>query len=54
MNIIYEQINLIHRTHLPIGVGVGVTIEPLKENKELVGRCVLLVKGYGLLDSVSI
>ena len=33
--------------------GVDVTIEPLKED-ELFGRCVLLVKGYRIVDSVSI
>ena len=45
---------LIHNTHLPwVTVGVGVTIEPLEEDNKLVGRCVLLIKGYGVLDSLS-
>ena len=50
----YEQlINFIHSAHLPwVTVGVGVTIEPLKEDKKLTGRCVVLVKGYGVLNSV--
>ena len=40
--------------HLPGGtVGIGVTIEPLKGDEELFERCVLLVKGYRALDSVS-
>ena len=29
----YEQINLIHSTHLPLEVGVVVTIEPLEVEK---------------------
>ena len=44
-------INLIHITHLP-GVTVDVTREPLKKDETL--STVLLVKWYGLLDSVSI
>ena len=35
-----------------VSVGVGVTIEPLKD--ELVGRYVLPVKGYRALKSVSL
>ena len=30
----YEQTNLIHNTHLPLEVGVAVTIEPLEEVEE--------------------
>ena len=40
--------------HLPwVIVDVGVTVESLEEDEKLAGRCVLLVKGYGVLDSVS-
>ena len=40
--------------HLPGGtVGIGVTIEPFKGDEELFGRCLLLVKRYRVLDSVS-
>ena len=35
-----------------VTVGVGVTIEPLKEDENFAGRCVLDVKGYGVLGSV--
>ena len=39
--------------YLPwVTVGVGVTIEPLKEDEKFGGRCVLSVKGYGVLGSV--
>ena len=42
-------------TYLPgITIGVGVITELLKENEILAGRCVLLVKGYGVLESLSI
>ena len=45
----------IYCAHIPEGtVSVGVTVELLKEDEERYGRCVLLVKGYKLLDSVSI
>ena len=54
MSLKYEQINLIHSAYLPGVIGVGVTIEPLKEDVDVVGRCILLVKEYGLLDFVSI
>ena len=37
---------------LPERIGVGVTIEPLKDEK-LVERCVLLVKEYEVLNSLS-
>ena len=48
----YEQFDSVH---LPgETVGVDVTVEPLKNDEELFGRCVLLVKEYRLLDSVSI
>ena len=40
---------LINSTHLPGIPGVGV-----KEDKELVGRCVLLIIGYAVIDFVSI
>ena len=50
----YEQIKLIHNAHLPGIIGVGIAIDSLKENEKPVGRCVPLVKGYGVLDSVSI
>ena len=50
----YKQFNLIYTAHLPgVTVGVGVTIEPLDEDEKLAGGCALLVKGYGVLDSVS-
>ena len=46
-------VNFIYSTHLPwVTVGVGVTIEPLEKDDKLAGRGVLLVKGYGVLDSV--
>ena len=37
----YEQINLIHSTHLPLEVGVAVTTEPLEveEANEKCGKC---------------
>ena len=37
----YEQINLIHSTHLPLEVGVAVTTEPLEveEANEKRGKC---------------
>ena len=48
-----QLINLIHSTHLPlVTVGVGVTIEPCEEDEKLAGRCVLLVRMYGVFDSV--
>ena len=50
----YEQINLFHSAYLPRVTGVGVTLEPLKEDEEPVRRLVLCVKWYGVLDSVSI
>ena len=47
--------NLFHSVHLPRGtVVVGVTtIKPLEEDEEPVGRCVVLIEGYGVLDSMS-
>ena len=50
----YEQlINLIHSNHLPwVIVGVGVTIEPLNVDEKFAVRCVLLVRMYGVFDSV--
>ena len=33
-------------------VGVEVTINPFGKVEKLAGRCVLLVKGYGVSDSV--
>ena len=51
----YELINFIDNAYLPgVTVGVGITTKPLKEDEILAGRCVLLVKGYGVVDSVSI
>ena len=37
----YEQINLIHSTHLPLEIGVAVTTEPLavEEANEKCGKC---------------
>ena len=43
----------IDSVHLPsVTIGVCIIIEPLEEDEKLVGRCVLLVKWYGVLDSV--
>ena len=36
-----------------ITVGVGVTINPFEKIEKLAGRCRLLVKKYGVLDSES-
>ena len=48
------KINWISSTHLPgVTVGVGVIIEPLKEDEKLAGRCVLLLKRDGVWISVS-
>ena len=48
-----QLINLIHSTHLIwVTVGVGLTPKPLEKEKKLGGTCVLLVKGFGVLDSV--
>ena len=45
----------IHSVYLPpVTIGIDVTIESLGEDKKLVGRYVLLVKGCGVLDSVFI
>ena len=45
---------LIQSVCLPRGiVVVSVTMEPLEEGKKLGGRCVLLVEGFGVLDSVT-
>ena len=50
----YEKIILICSAHLPWETdGVGVTIELLKEDEILVGRCVLLIKEYEVLITVS-
>ena len=35
-----------------VTVAVGITIEPLEEDEKLAIRCVMLVKGYRVLDSV--
>ena len=44
----------IDSVHLPsVTIGVCIIIEPLEEDEKLVGRCVLLVKWYGVLDSMS-
>ena len=52
INIIWS--NQFNNAHLPgVTVGIGVTIEPFNED-ELFGRCVLLVKGYRVLDSAFI
>ena len=50
INIIWTSY-LIYSANLPLGVGVGVTIELLKEEIPA-GRCVLLE--YGVLESASI
>ena len=50
----YEQINLIHSVHLPFKIGVAVTIEPLEEVEEPNGKCVLLIKGHGVLNPLFI
>ena len=44
---------LIHNARLPLGVVVGVTIEPLKEDEKIAGR-LLLVKEYGVVILVSL
>ena len=45
---------LIHSGHLPREtVVVGVTMEPVEVDKKLGRRCVLLVKVFGVLDSVA-
>ena len=45
---------LIHSAHLPIvTVVVGVTMEPLEEDKKVGRKCVLLVKRFGVFDSVA-
>ena len=44
---------LIHSTYLPLGIGLGVIIEPL-EVEEANTECVLLVKGYGVINPVFI
>ena len=36
-----------------ITVCLGVTINSFEKDEKLAGRCILLVKGYGVLDSVS-
>ena len=42
-----------HSTHLPrVTVGKGVTIERREEDEKPAVRCVLLVKMYGVFDSV--
>ena len=46
--------NIFNSTRLPGVTGVDVIIEPFKEDEKLVGRSVLLVKRYEILDSVSI
>ena len=47
-----DSLFFIYSIHLPpVTLGVGVTTESLEV--ELVGRCVLLVKGYRILDSMS-
>ena len=43
---------LIHNIHLPLGVGLGVIMEPLKEVEEANRECVLLVKKYGVINPV--
>ena len=44
----------IHYVYLPpVTIGVDVTIESLEENEKLVRRYVLLVKEYGVFDTVS-
>ena len=50
INIIWTSYS-IYSANLPLGVGVGVTIELLKE-EILAERCVLLE--YGVLESASI
>ena len=50
----YEQINLIHSVHIPLKVGVAVTIEPLEEVEETNEKCVLLIKGHGVLNPLFI
>ena len=49
----YKGINLIHSTHLPLGVGIGVTKEPLAEAEDASKKCVLLFKGYEVVISTS-
>ena len=40
--------------YLPsITVSDGVTIRPSENDEKLAWRCILIVKGYGGLDSVS-
>ena len=46
--------NIFNSTRLPGVTGVDVIIESFKEDEKLVGRSVLLVKKYEILDSVSI
>ena len=46
--------DLIHIAHLPLGLGVGATVESLKEDEKIVGRYIVFVKEYGVLTSVSI
>ena len=53
-NLIYFKHQTIYSAHLPwVTVGVGVTIESIEKDKKIAGRCVLLVKEYGVLDSLS-
>ena len=54
-NLIYCEEWTIYSAYLPwVTVGINVTIEPLKNDEKFAGTCVLLVKEYGVLDSLSI
>ena len=51
--VIFYLIRILFNAHLPsVTFGVGITIEPLEEYEKLAGECVVVVKGYEVLNSV--